>query len=73
LYQPPLFRETRPDILHALIRSHPLGMLVSNGADGPVANPLPFLLDADVPPLGRLRVHLAMSNEHWCLLADYRG
>jgi transcriptional regulator len=73
LYQPPLFRETRPDILHALIRSHPLGLLVSNGADGPVANPLPFLLDTDVPPHGRLRVHLAKANPHWRLLADNPG
>ncbi|MGB3539004.1 MAG: FMN-binding negative transcriptional regulator [Mesorhizobium sp.] len=73
MYQPPLFRETRPDILHALIRSHPLGLMISNGADGPVANPLPFLLDADVPPHGRLRVHLAKANPHWRLLADNPG
>jgi transcriptional regulator len=73
VYQPPLFRETRPDVLHALIRSHPLGLLVSNGTDGPIANPLPFLLDADVPPHGRLRVHLAKANPQWRLLADNPG
>lgn len=70
LYQPPLFRETRPDIMHALIRAHPLGLLISNGPEGPVANSLPFLLDADVPPNGRLRVHLARANPQWRLLAD---
>jgi transcriptional regulator len=73
LYQPPLFRETRPEILHALIRAHPFGLLVSNGPEGPVANALPFLLDADVPPNGRLRVHLAKANPHWRLLADNPG
>jgi transcriptional regulator len=70
MYQPPHFQETRPDVLHGLIRAHPLGLLVSNGPDGPVANPLPFLLDADVPPNGRLRVHLAKANPQWRLLAD---
>lgn len=70
MYQPPLFRETRLDVLHALIRSHPLGLLVCNGSDGPVANPLPFLLDADVGPNGRLQAHLAHANPQWRLLAE---
>ncbi|TIX42146.1 MAG: FMN-binding negative transcriptional regulator, partial [Mesorhizobium sp.] len=68
MYQPPHFQETRPDVLHGLIRAHPLGLLVSNGTEGPVANAIPFLLDApsllnaDVPPNGRLRAHLAKAN-----------
>ncbi|WP_376704647.1 FMN-binding negative transcriptional regulator [Mesorhizobium sp. ISC25] len=70
MYQPPHFQETRPDVLHGLIRAHPLGLLVSNGAEGPVANAIPFLLDADVPPNGRLRAHLAKANPQWRLLAD---
>ncbi|AWC24400.1 Protease synthase and sporulation protein PAI 2 [Aminobacter sp. MSH1] len=70
MYQPPLFRETRLDVLHALIRSHPLGLLICNGAEGPVANPLPFLLDADVGPNGRLQAHLARANPQWRLLAE---
>ncbi|MER8580045.1 FMN-binding negative transcriptional regulator [Mesorhizobium sp. M1423] len=76
MYQPPHFQETRQDVLHGLIRAHPLGLLVSNGAEGPVANAIPFLLDAasllnvDVPPNGRLRAHLARANPQWRLLAD---
>jgi transcriptional regulator len=70
MYQPPLFRETRPEVLHALIRNHPLGLLICNGSEGPVANPLPFLIDADVGPNGRLRAHLARANPQWRLLAD---
>jgi transcriptional regulator len=76
MYEPPHFRETRPEILHGLIRAHPLGLLISNGAEGPVANAIPFLLDApsglneDVPPNGRLRAHLAKANSQWQLLAD---
>ncbi|MEJ6783221.1 FMN-binding negative transcriptional regulator [Aminobacter sp. Piv2-1] len=70
MYQPPHFKETRLDVLHALIRAHPLGLLICNGADGPVANPLPFLLDAEPAPHGRLRAHLSRANPQWRMLAD---
>lgn len=70
MYQPPLFRETRLEVLHALVRAHPLGLLVCNGPEGPVANLLPFLLDANVGPNGRLRAHLARANPQWRLFAD---
>jgi transcriptional regulator len=76
MYQPPHFQETRQDVLHGLIRAHPLGLLISNGAEGPVANAIPFLLDApsllnaEGPPNGRLRAHLARANPQWRLLAD---
>ncbi|MER9296163.1 FMN-binding negative transcriptional regulator [Mesorhizobium sp. M0621] len=70
MYEPPHFRETRPEILHGLIRAHPLGLLISNGPEGPVANAIPFLFDADVEPNGRLRAHLARANPQWRLLAD---
>lgn len=70
MYQPPHFIENRPAVLRDLIRAHPLGLLISNGADGPVANPLPFLFDAEVKPHGRLRAHLAKANPQWRMLAD---
>ena len=34
MYNPAFFAETRPDVLHAFIRAHPLGTLVTSGADG---------------------------------------
>ncbi|RJT37521.1 FMN-binding negative transcriptional regulator [Mesorhizobium waimense] len=70
MYQPPHFQETRQDILHGLVRAHPLGLLISNGTEGPVANAIPFLLDADIGPKGRLRAHLAKANPQWRLLAE---
>lgn len=70
MYQPPLFRETRPDILHALIRAHPLGLMISSAPDGPMADPVPFLLDADAGPHGRLEAHIARANPHWRQIAD---
>jgi transcriptional regulator len=67
MYQPPHFRETRPQVLHALIRAHPLGLVVSNGPDGPLANPLPFLLDTE--GAGTLRGHFSRANPQWRAIA----
>jgi transcriptional regulator len=70
LYQPPHFVETDRDTLHALIRAHPLGLMVSATADGPAADLVPFLLDADVGTHGRLRAHVARANPQWKLIAS---
>jgi transcriptional regulator len=65
MYQPPHFREDDLATQHALIRAHPLGLLITAGAGGLIANALPFLLDADVSPKGTLRVHMAKANGQW--------
>ena len=62
MYNPAAFAETRPDVLHAFIRAHPLGTLVPNGANGPEATHLPLFLDADA---GLLRCHMARANPQW--------
>jgi transcriptional regulator len=71
MYQPPHHAETRKEVIHALMRAHPLGLLVSNGADGPMANPIPFLLDADHGAHGRLRGHLSKANPQWRQIAEH--
>jgi transcriptional regulator len=68
MYAPPHFVEDRRDILHALIRAHPLGLLVCNGPDGPVANPVPFLIETGGSGADRLACHLARANPQWKLL-----
>jgi transcriptional regulator len=65
MYQPAHFREDRLDVQHDLIRAHPLGLLVSTGSDGLVANPIPFVLDADAGANGTLRCHVARANGQW--------
>ena len=65
MYSPPHFREDRLDVQHALIRSHPLGTLITMGADGLTANPVPFVLDAEAAPNGALQGHLARANPQW--------
>ena len=71
MYQPPLFREERLDVLHGLIQAHPFGLIISVGPDGePVANAIPLLLDATAGEKGMLRGHLAKANPQWKLLAE---
>src|SRR5262245_55500510 len=65
MYQPPLFREEDLGVQHALIREYPLGLLISAGEEGPIANPVPFHLDAEHGDKGRLRAHLAKANPQW--------
>ncbi len=65
MYLPPAFREDRLQVQHDLIRKHPLGLLVTVGHDGPLASPLPFVLDSSASTLGTLRGHLARGNTQW--------
>jgi transcriptional regulator len=69
MYIPPMFREERSEVLHALIRAHPLATLVTHGANGLTANLVPFILvEGDGGP-DILRAHLARGNEQ---LVDLR-
>jgi transcriptional regulator len=70
LYQPPHFIESDRDTLHALIRAHPLGLLISATDEGPVADPIPFLLDPEIGANGRLRAHVARANPQWKLIGE---
>jgi transcriptional regulator len=65
LYEPPLHRNEDLPALQALIRDRVFGLLISNGAEGLVANSVPFVLDAVASRLGTLKVHLARANPQW--------
>jgi transcriptional regulator len=70
MYLPAHFEETRPAELHALLRSHPLGLLITQDDQGaPVANPIPFMLDAARGPCGTLVGHVARANPVWRVAA----
>lgn len=69
MYQPPHFREDRLEIQHALMRAYPLGLLITAGPGGLMANPIPFVLDAEAGALGTLRAHMARANPQWQELA----
>jgi transcriptional regulator len=67
MYVPAHFAETRIEVLHGLIESHPLGALVRLDADGLAADHIPFeLAPASVDaPNGILRAHVARANPLW--------
>ncbi|MES2970164.1 MAG: FMN-binding negative transcriptional regulator [Pseudomonadota bacterium] len=65
MYQPDHHREDRLDAQHDLIDAHPFGLLISTGADGLLANGLPFLLHRAAGRLGRLQAHIARANPQW--------
>jgi transcriptional regulator len=71
VYEPAHFIEDRTEVMHDLIRAHPLGLLVCNGEDGPVANPVPFLVGTDQSGTV-LKAHLARANDQWKLLETVR-
>jgi transcriptional regulator len=65
MYLPAHFEETRLDVLHALVRSHPLSTLVTLGGDGLIANHIPLYLRAGSGASGSLVGHIARSNPLW--------
>lgn len=65
VYVPAHFNEDDPETLHALIRAHGFGLLVTQTPDGPFATHLPFLLDAGEGRPARLRGHIARANPQW--------
>jgi transcriptional regulator len=65
MYLPAHFEESRIDVLHALIRRHPLGLLVTQDPAGLAANSIPFLVDPGPGPFGTLRAHVARANPVW--------
>ncbi|HYL37852.1 MAG TPA: FMN-binding negative transcriptional regulator [Bryobacteraceae bacterium] len=65
MYIPAHFREERTEILHQLIRRHPLATLVTLGRDGLIASHIPLFLEPEPAPLGTLRGHVARANPQW--------
>ena len=65
MYEPPLHREDDLARQHALIEARRLGLLISHGPQGLLANAVPFLLDPAASKLGTLKAHLARANPQW--------
>lgn len=65
MYIPAHFAIERPDRMHAIIEQHPLGALVTSGADGVDANHIPFEFDPTRCSFGVLTAHLARANPVW--------
>jgi transcriptional regulator len=70
MYQPLPHRQESLEAQHALIRSHPLGLLISHGAAGLEANSIPFLIDPNASKFGTLQAHMARANGQWRSLSE---
>ncbi len=69
MYDVPQFAETRLPVQHALIRGHPLGLIICQDSQGRLsANPLPFIIDPDDSTRGTLLAHMARPNPQWQIL-----
>jgi len=65
MYVPKHFSEARVEVLHELIRAHPLAAIVTLTPGGLAANHVPLEIDPDPPPYGTLRGHVARANPMW--------
>ena len=65
MYLPAQFEERRPDVLHALLRAHPLATWVSQRDGELVVEHVPFLFDPARGEHGTLIGHVARANPVW--------
>ena len=65
-----LFNEADKSILHAIIKSHPLGVWVSHVKGELMVNHIPFILDSTQGEYGVLKAHVARANPVWKSLLD---
>jgi transcriptional regulator len=65
MYLPTHFQQPNVKALRALMQAHPLATLVTHGAKGLDANPVPLMWVDDGSPHGVLRGHVARANPVW--------
>lgn len=65
MYVPKHHEETDIAVLHALIKSHPLGAWVTQSDGELLANHIPFFLDSQRGAHGTLVGHVARANRAW--------
>jgi transcriptional regulator len=65
MHVPPAFHEDDPETIRAIMRESLLCQFVTATSGGPIATPLPMILDADEGEHGTLYGHLAKPNPQW--------
>jgi transcriptional regulator len=65
MYVPEHFRETRVEVLQALVDRHPLATLVTVTGEGLTANHIPMRARLEEGGRGWLRGHIARGNSLW--------
>lgn len=64
MYIPASNAENDPEVMLGFMQAHPLGALVTSGAEGLFATHLPLLVDRTRGPHGTLQGHIARANRH---------
>ena len=62
MFQPPVFREDRIEVMHDLMRAHPFATLVSTFAGRLSADHVPLVVHPELSEKGVIRGHLAVAN-----------
>lgn len=70
MYIPGHFEEQQIEVMHELVRAHPLATLVIQSSNGLNANHIPFHLAGSSTPYGTLQGHIARANP---LLGEIAG
>jgi transcriptional regulator len=70
MYRPAAFDVAELDVMLDMVDEASFGHLVTFGPDGFASTGLPFVVDRDGGPCGRLRGHLARANPHWRTIDD---
>lgn len=65
MYCPAHFAESRPEVLHALLRQHPLATLITVGDQGLNADQIPLIFETAEDGRPVLRGHVARANPMW--------
>jgi transcriptional regulator len=65
MHVPPAFREEDQDAIVAMMRGASLCQFVTATAAGPIATPLPMIVDSEEGEYGTLYGHLAKANPQW--------
>jgi transcriptional regulator len=65
MHVPPAFREEDQDAIGAMMREARLCQFVTATAGGPIATPLPMIIDSGEGEFGTLYGHLAKANPQW--------
>src|SRR5688572_16014681 len=65
MYELEHFKVEDSAALGEIIRAHPLGLLITAGASGLIANSVPFILKQEGDGVPRLHAHLARANGQW--------
>ncbi|WP_457579764.1 FMN-binding negative transcriptional regulator [Ensifer canadensis] len=65
MYTPPAFAVDDTSEIYAMMQACRIANFITATAQGPLATPLPMLLDAEEGEMGTLYAHLARPNPQW--------